>query len=74
MELDKILYKESSLRDFYNYTIKFPTEEKYIQRDFLTLLINLCKQTNKEIENRCSRVSRRNNYYVVEFPGGIIIM
>jgi hypothetical protein len=21
---------------FYNYTIKFPTEEKYIQRDFLT--------------------------------------
>jgi hypothetical protein len=34
MELDKILYKESSLRNFYNYTIKFPTEEKYILRDF----------------------------------------
>jgi hypothetical protein len=34
MELDKILYKESSLRNLYNYTIKFPTEEKYIQRDF----------------------------------------
>jgi hypothetical protein len=34
MELDKILYKESSLRNFYNYTIKFPTDEKYIQRDF----------------------------------------
>jgi hypothetical protein len=34
MELDKILYKESSLRNFYNYTIKFPTEEKYIQRLF----------------------------------------
>jgi hypothetical protein len=34
MELDKLLYKESSLRDFYNYTIKFPTEEKYIQRFF----------------------------------------
>jgi hypothetical protein len=60
MELDKILYKESSFRNFYNYTIKFPTEKK------------------------CSRVSRRNNYYVVvcgwnnyyvvEFPGGIIIM
>jgi hypothetical protein len=46
MELDKILYKESSLRDFYNYTIKFLTEEKYIQRD----------------------------YYVVDFPGGIIII
>ena len=28
MELDKILYKESSLRNFYDYTIKFPTEEK----------------------------------------------
>jgi hypothetical protein len=28
MELDKILYKESSLGNFYNYTIKFPTEEK----------------------------------------------
>jgi hypothetical protein len=60
MELDKILYKESSFRNFYNYTIKFPTEKK------------------------CSRVSRRNNYYVVvsgwnndyvvEFPGGIIII
>ena len=49
MELDKILYKESSLQNFYNYTIKFPTEEKYIQRDFLTWLINLWKQTNKEI-------------------------
>jgi hypothetical protein len=36
MELDNILYKESSLWNFYNYTIKFPTEEKYIQRDFLT--------------------------------------
>jgi hypothetical protein len=36
MELDKILYKDSSLRNFYNYIIKFPTEEKYIQRDFLT--------------------------------------
>ena len=35
MELDKILYKESSLRNFYNYTIKFPTEEKYIQRYLL---------------------------------------
>jgi hypothetical protein len=35
MELDKILYKESSLRNFYNYTIKLPTEEKYIQREFL---------------------------------------
>jgi hypothetical protein len=35
MELDKILYKESFLWNFYNYTIKFPTEEKYIQRDFL---------------------------------------
>jgi hypothetical protein len=46
MELDKILYKEISLRNFYNYTIKFPTEEKYIQRD----------------------------YFVVDFPGGIIIM
>jgi hypothetical protein len=46
MELDKILYKESSHQNFYNYTIKFPTEEKYIQRD----------------------------YYVVDFPGGIIIM
>jgi hypothetical protein len=46
MELDKILYKESSLRNFYNYTIKFSTEEKYIQRDF----------------------------YVVDFPGEIIIM
>jgi hypothetical protein len=46
MELDKILYKESSLQNFYNYTIKFLTEEKYIQRD----------------------------YYVVDFPGGIIIM
>jgi hypothetical protein len=33
MELDNILYKESSLWNFYNYTIKFPTEEKYIQRD-----------------------------------------
>jgi hypothetical protein len=33
MELDKIFYKESSLRNFYNYIIKFPTEEKYIQRD-----------------------------------------
>jgi hypothetical protein len=53
MEPDKILYKESSLRNFYNYTIKFPTEEKYIQRDFLTSW---------------------NNYYVVDFPGGIIIM
>jgi hypothetical protein len=46
MKLDNILYKESSLRNFYNYTIKFPTEEKYIQRDF----------------------------YVVDFPGEIIIM
>jgi hypothetical protein len=36
MELDKILYKGSSLLNFYNYTITFPTEEKYIQRDFLT--------------------------------------
>jgi hypothetical protein len=41
MELDKIVYKQSSLRIFYNYTIKFPTEEQYIQRDFLTWLINL---------------------------------
>jgi hypothetical protein len=37
MELDKILYKESPPpRNFYNYTIQFPTEEKHIQRDFLT--------------------------------------
>jgi hypothetical protein len=36
MELDKILYKESSPRNFYNYTIKCPTEKKYIQRDVLT--------------------------------------
>jgi uncharacterized protein (UPF0332 family) len=35
-DCNKILYKECSLRNFYNYTIKFPTEEKYIQRDFLT--------------------------------------
>jgi hypothetical protein len=34
MELDKILYKESSLQNFYDYSIKFPTEEKYIQRFF----------------------------------------
>ena len=36
MELDKISYKESSLRNIYDYTIKFPTEEKNIQRDVLT--------------------------------------
>jgi hypothetical protein len=34
MELDTLLYKESSLRNFYIYTIEFPTEEKYIQRDY----------------------------------------
>jgi hypothetical protein len=41
MELDKILYKESSLRKFYDYTIKFPTEEKYSQRDFFGLTYKL---------------------------------
>jgi hypothetical protein len=32
MELDKILYKESSLRNFYNYTIKFPTGKMTAKR------------------------------------------
>jgi hypothetical protein len=42
MELDKILYKESSLWNFYNNTITFPTlEEKYIQRNFLPQQIEL---------------------------------
>jgi hypothetical protein len=34
MELDKILYKESSLRNFYNYTIKFPTGKIHPKRFF----------------------------------------
>jgi hypothetical protein len=67
MELDKILYNESSLRNFYNYTIKFPTEEKYIQRDLL------CSRVSKWNKYYVI-VSGWNNYYVVEFPGGIIIM
>jgi hypothetical protein len=38
MELDKILYKESSLRNFYNYTIKFPKEEKRVDQNRLIKL------------------------------------
>jgi hypothetical protein len=56
MELDKVLYKESSLRNFYNYTIKFPTEEKYITKKVL-----------------CSRVSKWNKYFVIEFPRELVL-
>jgi hypothetical protein len=45
MELDKILYKESSLRNFYNYTIKFPTEEKYIWKLYYIIIIPPGKST-----------------------------
>ena len=61
MELDKILYRESSLRNFYNYTIKFPTEDKYIQRDVFK---------NYYVVEFPSGI----NYYVIEFPSGINIM
>ena len=49
MELDKILYKESSLWNFYNYTIKCPTEEKYTQREFLTCASKLIKKLKIDI-------------------------